>query len=65
MGRCERHDSMFKKNLHMVVTACGITDKTVMKMAAGNCVSGNNELIRQGGIAPSHWDLGTPNRQFF
>ena len=48
MRRCERHDGIFKKNLHMVVTASGITDKTVMKMAAANCVSVKNALIRQG-----------------
>ena len=29
-----------------------------MKMAAATCVSATNELVRQGGIAPSQWVLG-------
>ena len=29
-----------------------------MKMAAATCVSAKNELVRQGGIAPSQWVLG-------
>ena len=55
IGRCERFDGIFKKNLSMVVTACGITGKAAMKMAAATRVSAKNELIRQGGIARSQW----------
>ena len=55
MDRCERHGGIFKHNLSLVVTACG---KAAMKMAAATCVSVKNELVRQGGIAPSLWVLG-------
>ena len=55
IGRCERHGCIFKHNLSLVVTACGIQGKAAMKMAAATCVSVKNELVRQGGIAPSQW----------
>ena len=58
IGRCERHGGIFKQNLSLVVTACGIEGKAAMKMAAATCVSAKNELVRQGGIAPSQWVLG-------
>ena len=57
-GRCERHGGIFKHNLSLVVTACGIQGKAAMKMAAATCVSVKNELVRQGGIASSQWVLG-------
>ena len=58
LGRCERHNSIIKQNLSLVVTACGIKGKAAMKMAAATCVSAKNELVRQGGIAPCQWALG-------
>ena len=58
IGRCERHGGIIKQNLSLVVTACGIQCKAAMKMAAATCVSAKNELIHQGGIAPSQWVLG-------
>ena len=58
LGRCERHGGIFKHNLSLVVTACGIQGKAAMKMAAATCVSVKNEFVRQGGIAPSQWVLG-------
>ena len=49
---------MIKHNLSLVVTACVIQGKAAMKMAAATCVSAKNELVRQGGNAPSQWVLG-------
>ena len=58
IGRCERHGGILKHNLSVVVSACGIKGKAAMKMAAATCVSAKNELVRQGGIAPSQRVLG-------
>ena len=57
-GRCERHGGIIKQNLFLVVTACGKKGKAAMKMAAATCVSAKNELVRQGGVAPSQWVCG-------
>ena len=61
---CERHGDIFRKNLSVVVKACGTTGTAALKMAAATRVSAKNELIRQGGIAPSQWVLGKFPRRF-